>query len=115
MRGSQRLKLIGGERSLHRVSLFSKGLFLLTQRINIVLNGGRLRVSLPGVFDDEKTYRTLQLFTEESNACTFILSEEKHTAWPIAVQLSVEKKAREEKTKSEFCVSLLRFKGGGFE
>ena len=72
---------------------------------------------LPGIFDDELTYRTLQLFTEEANACTFILSEEKHSAWPISVQVKVDRSYEKESPakSSGFSISLLRFKGGGFE
>jgi hypothetical protein len=42
---------------------------------------------------DERVLRRLQLESEKSQACVFLLSEKPHKAWPISLQIQVSRPA----------------------
>lgn len=47
-------------------------------------------VVLPGVIEEVKVLKALQLFARESNTCVFFLSEKVRNAWAIPFQIQVE-------------------------
>lgn len=65
---------------------------------------------VPRFTAEEKTLKVLQLLAEESKACVFLLAKTHATAWPLSIQLTVEKQREQKKTSTKFSVNVIKNK-----
>lgn len=45
----------------------------------------------PSVFHEERTLKALQLLSEKANTATILLADKHHSAWPISLQLEINR------------------------
>jgi hypothetical protein len=51
-------------------------------------------IVLPSIFEDDRILKALQLIAERSNTSVFLMAQHHHQAWPIHLQLEINKGVR---------------------
>jgi hypothetical protein len=66
----------------------------------------------PSIFEEERVLKALQLLSERANAATILLAKEHRKAWPISVQLEIDRKTFNKKT--EFRINIIKEKASRY-